>query len=86
MDHVGLKIEGLRKRLKEKMARKKGFEQQMEVIGHLAPHQTVAPLRAYNFSKYEKLVFYDYVPNGSFSALLHGALSKSSLTVGFEWR
>ena len=74
------------KRLKEMIAGKKDFEQQMEVIGHLAPHQNVAPLRAYYFSKDEKLLVYDYVPNGSFSALLHGALFKSSLTVRFEWR
>jgi hypothetical protein len=32
----------------------------------------VVPLRAYYFSKDEKLLVYDYMSMGSLSALLHG--------------
>lgn len=62
------------KRLKEMIAGKREFEQQMEVIGHLGQHNNIAPLRAYYYSKDEKLLVYDYVPNGSFFTLLHGTL------------
>ncbi|CAH8356434.1 unnamed protein product [Eruca vesicaria subsp. sativa] len=60
------------KRLKEVAAGKKEFEQQMEVVGRISPHVNVAPLRAYYFSKDEKLLVYDYYQGGSFSMLLHG--------------
>lgn len=59
------------KRLKDVAAAKKEFEQQMEILGHIK-HQNVLPLRAYYFSKDEKLLVYDYMPAGSLSALLHG--------------
>jgi hypothetical protein len=35
-------------------------------------HELVVPLRAYYFSKDEKLLVYDYMSMGSLSALLHG--------------
>jgi hypothetical protein len=35
-------------------------------------HRNVLPVRAYYFSKDEKLLVYDYLPNGSLSAMLHG--------------
>lgn len=59
------------KRLKEVFAGKKEFEQQMEVVGSIR-HENVAPLRAYYYSKDEKLIVYDYYNQGSVSALLHG--------------
>uniref|UniRef100_A0A6V7QRG1 Protein kinase domain-containing protein n=2 Tax=Ananas comosus TaxID=4615 RepID=A0A6V7QRG1_ANACO len=60
------------KRLKEVVVGKKDFEQQMEMIGRVGQHPNVLPLRAYYYSKDEKLLVYDYVPTGSFSAFLHG--------------
>ncbi|KAJ8500421.1 hypothetical protein OPV22_010973 [Ensete ventricosum] len=60
------------KRLKEVVVGKKEFEQQMEMIETVGQHPNLNPLRAYYYSKDEKLLVYDYVPTGSFSALLHG--------------
>ena len=60
------------KRIKEVNASsKKDFEQKMETIGKLW-HPNVLPLRAYFFAKEEKLLVYDYEPNGSLHSLLHG--------------
>lgn len=63
------------KRLKEVVVGKREFEQQMEVVGRVGQHQNVVPLRAYYYSKDEKLLVYDYIPNGSLSTLLHGMFS-----------
>uniref|UniRef100_A0A0D9VTN5 Protein kinase domain-containing protein n=1 Tax=Leersia perrieri TaxID=77586 RepID=A0A0D9VTN5_9ORYZ len=60
------------KRLKDVVAGKKEFEQQMELIGRVGKHANLVPLRAYYYSKDEKLVVYEYVATGSFSAMLHG--------------
>lgn len=60
------------KRLKEVVVGKKDFEQQMEIIGRVGQHSNVVPLRAYYYSKDEKLLVYDYIPGGSLSTLLHG--------------
>ncbi|KAM6581500.1 hypothetical protein CsatA_005274 [Cannabis sativa] len=60
------------KRLKEVVVGKKEFEQQMENVGRVSQHPNVVPLRAYYYSKDEKLLVYDYISSGSFSALLHG--------------
>lgn len=59
------------KRLKDVVVTKKEFEMQMEVLGKMK-HDNVVPLRAFYFSKDEKLLVYDYLPAGSLSALLHG--------------
>lgn len=61
------------KRLKEVMAGKKEFEQQMEVVGRLGQHPNVVPLRAYYYSKDEKLLVYNYMPAGSLFLRLHGS-------------
>ncbi|KAK1409104.1 hypothetical protein QVD17_35629 [Tagetes erecta] len=58
------------KRLKEVGAAKRDFEVQMEVVGNVR-HQNVVPLRAYYYSKDEKLTVYDYFPQGSVSSMLH---------------
>jgi len=63
------------KRLKEVVVGKREFEQQMELIGRVGQHRNVIPLRAYYYSKDEKLLVYDYVPAGSLYARLHGMLS-----------
>ncbi|PON95097.1 Mitogen-activated protein kinase kinase kinase [Trema orientale] len=60
------------KRLKEVVVGKKEFEQQMENVGRVSQHPNIVPLRAYYYSKDEKLIVYDYIAAGSFSALLHG--------------
>lgn len=65
------------KRLKEVVVGKREFEQQMENLGRIDRHPNVMPLRAYYYSKDEKLLVYDYATAGSFSTLLHGMLIPS---------
>lgn len=59
------------KRLKDVVVSKKEFETQMESLGKIKS-DNVVPLRAFYFSKDEKLLVSDYMPAGSLSALLHG--------------
>ncbi|KAC9955881.1 hypothetical protein E3N88_45035 [Mikania micrantha] len=53
---------------------RKEFEQYMDVIGKVK-HPNVVTLRAYYYAKEEKLLVYDYLPNGSlhcsFMVILH---------------
>ncbi|KAJ4979399.1 hypothetical protein NE237_010179 [Protea cynaroides] len=60
------------KRLKEVVVGKRDFDQQMEIVGRVGQHPNVVPLRAYYYSKDEKLLVYDYIPAGNLSTLLHG--------------
>ncbi|CAN1152037.1 Probable inactive receptor kinase At5g58300 [Linum perenne] len=61
------------KRLKEVVVGKREFEQQMEIVGRVGHHHpNVVPLRAYYYSKDEKLLVFDYIPTGSLNTLLHG--------------
>ncbi|KAF5193976.1 Receptor-like kinase, partial [Thalictrum thalictroides] len=50
---------------------RKEFEQYMDVIGKLR-HPNIVSLRSYYYAKEEKLLVYDYLPNGSLHSLLHG--------------
>lgn len=59
------------KRLKDVTVSEKEFREKMEVVGAM-DHENLVPLRAYYFSRDEKLLVYDYMPMGSLSALLHG--------------
>jgi serine/threonine protein kinase len=59
------------KRLKEVTVPKKEFEQQMIVAGSIR-HANVSPLRAYYYSKDERLMVYDFYEEGSVSSMLHG--------------
>ncbi|KAI4300404.1 hypothetical protein L6164_033787 [Bauhinia variegata] len=60
------------KRLKDaNPCARKEFEQYMDVIGKLK-HQNIIRLRAFYYAKEEKLLVYDYLPNGSLHSLLHG--------------
>ncbi|CAL5419207.1 unnamed protein product [Camellia sinensis] len=60
------------KRLKEaSIGGRREFEQQMEVLGRLR-HQNVVGLKSYYFARDEKLLVYDYMPNGNLFWLLHG--------------
>ncbi|XP_028753875.1 probable inactive receptor kinase At2g26730 [Neltuma alba] len=70
------------KRLKDVAVTKKDFDAQMEVLGKIK-HENVVPLRAYYYSKDEKLLVYDYLPSGSLSALLHG--SRGSGRSPLDW-
>ncbi|KAA8535021.1 hypothetical protein F0562_030024 [Nyssa sinensis] len=70
------------KRLKEVVATKREFEMQMEVLGKIK-HDNVVPLRAFYYSKDEKLLVYDFMPAGSLSALLHG--SRGSGRTPLDW-
>lgn len=62
------------KRLKDVVVSKREFDMQMEVLGKIK-HQNVVPLRAFYYSKDEKLLVYDFMAAGSLSALLHGIVS-----------
>ncbi|KAL2509258.1 Leucine-rich repeat receptor-like protein kinase PXC1 [Forsythia ovata] len=60
------------KRLKDaNPCSRKEFEQYMDVIGKLK-HPNIVRFRAYYYAKEEKLLVYDYLPNGSLHYLLHG--------------
>eukprot|EP00249_Psilotum_nudum_P001355 c13801_g1_i2 orf=408-2543(-) len=60
------------KRLKDiSTAGRREFEQHMEFVGRLR-HLNLVALRAYYYAKEEKLLVYDYMPNGSLFSLLHG--------------
>ncbi|CAN0926369.1 Leucine-rich repeat receptor-like protein kinase PXC1 [Linum grandiflorum] len=60
------------KRLKDaNPCARKEFEQYMEVIGKLK-HPNIVRFKAYYYAKEEKLLVYDYLPNGSLHWLLHG--------------
>jgi len=59
------------KRLKEVAVGKKDFEQHMEIVGSLK-HENVVELKAYYYSKDEKLMVYDYHSQGSIASILHG--------------
>ncbi|KAG5035219.1 hypothetical protein JHK87_010129 [Glycine soja] len=70
------------KRLKDVAVAKREFEAQMEVVGNVK-HENVVPLRAFYYSKDEKLLVYDYMAAGSLSALLHG--SRGSGRTPLDW-
>ncbi|XP_023534547.1 probable inactive receptor kinase At5g58300 [Cucurbita pepo subsp. pepo] len=74
------------KRLKEVVVGKREFEQQMDTVGRVGQHPNVMPLRAYYYSKDEKLLVYDYVPGGSLSSLLHGNRGGERTPVDWDTR
>nr|XP_043635787.1 receptor protein kinase-like protein ZAR1 [Erigeron canadensis] len=49
----------------------KEFQTEVEAIGKLK-HQNIVTLRAYYWSVDEKLLIYDYVPNGNLGTAIHG--------------
>ncbi|KAK3013079.1 hypothetical protein RJ639_008676 [Escallonia herrerae] len=60
------------KRLKDaRYPRVDEFRRHMDVIGRLS-HPNLVPLRAYFQAKEERLLVYDYFPNGSLFSLIHG--------------
>ncbi|XP_050366814.1 probable inactive receptor kinase At5g67200 [Argentina anserina] len=58
------------------------FERHLESVGGLR-HPNLVPLRAYFQAKEERLLIYDYQPNGSLFSLLHG--SKSTRAKPLHW-
>lgn len=61
------------KRLKDaRYPRVEEFRRHVDVIGRLR-HQNLVPLRAYFQAKEERLLVYDYFPNGSLFSLIHGS-------------
>ncbi|CAM8934047.1 unnamed protein product [Rhodiola kirilowii] len=59
------------KRLKDVIITEREFREKIEVVGAM-DNENLVPLRAYYYSRDEKLLVYDYMPMGSLSALLHG--------------
>ncbi|OAY82135.1 putative leucine-rich repeat receptor-like protein kinase [Ananas comosus] len=60
------------KRLRDvQVSGKREFEQHLEQLGRLC-HPNLVPLTAYYYAPDEKLLVYDYMPNGSLFSLLHG--------------
>ncbi|MBA0721649.1 hypothetical protein Golax_009169 [Gossypium laxum] len=57
----------------------KEFRTEVEAIGKLR-HPNIVTLRAYYWSVDEKLLVYDYVPNGSLAIALHGKAGMVSFT------
>uniref|UniRef100_A0A7C9E802 Protein kinase domain-containing protein n=1 Tax=Opuntia streptacantha TaxID=393608 RepID=A0A7C9E802_OPUST len=73
------------KRLKEVSAGKRDFEQQMNMIGSIR-HENVVALRAYYYSKDEKLMVNDYCSQGSISAMLHSLRGEDRIPLDWEKR
>ncbi|KAJ4952471.1 hypothetical protein NE237_029303 [Protea cynaroides] len=73
------------KRLKEVTVGKREFEQQMDLVGSIE-HENVVELRAYYYSKEEKLMVYDYYSEGSISAMLHGKRGEDRTPLDWETR
>ncbi|XP_058786188.1 probable inactive receptor kinase At5g67200 [Vicia villosa] len=61
---------------------KEVFERHMESVGGLR-HPNLVPLRAYFQANHERLIIYDYQPNGSLFSLIHG--SRSSRARPLHW-
>lgn len=59
------------KRLKDVTISDKEFKEKIEAVGAM-DHENLVPLRAYYYSRDEKLLVHDYMAMGSLSALLHG--------------
>nr|GMD12007.1 probable inactive receptor kinase At1g48480 [Ipomoea batatas] len=73
------------KRLKDVTTSEKEFREKMESIGAMS-HGNLVPLRAYYYSKEERLLVHDYLPMGSLSALLHGNKGASRTPLNWERR
>ncbi|XP_028805474.1 probable inactive receptor kinase At1g48480 [Neltuma alba] len=73
------------KRLKDVTISEKEFKEKIELVGAM-DHEKLVPLRAYYFSRDEKLLVYDYMPTGSLSALLHGNKGAGRTPLNWEIR
>ncbi|XP_043698545.1 receptor protein kinase-like protein ZAR1 [Telopea speciosissima] len=57
----------------------KEFQSEVEAIGKLR-HPNIATLRAYYWSVDEKLLIYDFIPNGNLATAIHGKAGMPSFT------
>ncbi|ONI09389.1 hypothetical protein PRUPE_5G235500 [Prunus persica] len=73
------------KRLKDVTISESEFKEKIEAVG-VKDHENLVPLRAYYFSRDEKLLVYDYMPMGSLSALLHGNKGAGRTPLNWEIR
>ncbi|GMQ11580.1 hypothetical protein CsSME_00054163 [Camellia sinensis var. sinensis] len=73
------------KRLKDVTISEGEFREKIDNVGAM-DHGNLVPLRAYYFSREEKLLVYDYMPMGSLSALLHGNKGAGRTPLNFEIR
>ncbi|XVE58000.1 hypothetical protein DITRI_Ditri04bG0135100 [Diplodiscus trichospermus] len=73
------------KRLKEVSVGKRDFEQQMEVVGSIR-HENVVELKAYYYSKDERLMVYDYYNQGSISSMLHSKRGEDRIPLDWDAR
>ncbi|XP_008781294.3 probable inactive receptor kinase At1g48480 [Phoenix dactylifera] len=73
------------KRLKDVNLAEKEFRERIEAVGAMN-HPNLVPLRAYYYSKDEKLLVYDYMPMGSLSALLHGNRGSGRTPLNWDTR
>ncbi|KAG1359040.1 putative inactive receptor kinase [Cocos nucifera] len=65
------------------MTGKEAFERHMDAVGRLR-HPNLVPLRAYFQAKEERLLVYDYQPNGSLYSLIHGITNSISTRFDIE--
>ncbi|KAK9272405.1 hypothetical protein L1049_002777 [Liquidambar formosana] len=73
------------KRLRDVTVPEKEFREKIEVVGTM-DHENLVPLRAYYYSRDEKLLVHDYMPMGSLSALLHGNRGAGRTPLNWETR
>ncbi|TQD90736.1 hypothetical protein C1H46_023668 [Malus baccata] len=73
------------KRLRDVTISESEFKEKIEAVG-VKDHENLVPLRAYYFSRDEKLLVYDYMPMGSLSALLHGNKGAGRTPLNWEIR
>ena len=56
---------------------KKEFEQQMQLLGKTCRrHENLVKIVSFYYSKDEKLVVYEFIPDGTLFELLHGELRR----------
>ncbi|XP_075514455.1 putative inactive receptor kinase At1g48480 [Primulina tabacum] len=73
------------KRLKDVTITDREFKERINEVGAME-HENLVPLRAYYYSREEKLLVYDYMPMGSLSALLHGNIGAGRTPLNWETR
>lgn len=73
------------KRLKDVTISEMEFREKIDRVGEM-DHENLVPLRAYYYSREEKLLVYDYMPMGSLSALLHGNKGAGRTPLNWEVR
>ncbi|XP_010549038.1 PREDICTED: probable inactive receptor kinase At1g48480 [Tarenaya hassleriana] len=73
------------KRLKDVTMEEREFREKIEAVGAM-DHENLVPLRAYYYSRDEKLLVYDFMPMGSLSALLHGNKGGGRSPLSWEMR